>query len=289
MNIAACVILYNPIASEIISNINTYLPFVKKIYIFDNSLNEADQLVFKNLKKTEYYWDGENKGISIRLNDACDKAIKENFDYLLTMDQDSYFDTIAIKQYFESIVHFADHNKVAVYGLEYNRKDINSKTAITTEVDHIITSASVLNLKLFSVIGGFDNNLFIDGVDIDFCFSAICKGYKNIKFCNISFSHSLGTRTKRGSIFTLYLFKKYVSVHSSLRIYYMFRNMLYIKNKYEKILPEIIRKFEKNQRYHISKNIRYSDEYIKVLKYKHKACQDFRQNKMGKIDPSFIF
>ncbi len=289
MNIAACVILYHPNTTEIISNIETYLPFVKKLYVFDNSQKKSNQLVFKNLKKTEYYWDGENKGISIRLNDACKKAIEENFDYLLTMDQDSCFDTITINHYFQCIVNFVYHSKVAVYGLEYNRKEIYSKTPITTEVDHLITSASVLNLKLFNVIGGFDNNLFIDGVDIDYCFSAICKGFKNIKFCNISFSHSLGTRTKRGSIFTLYLFKKYVSLHSSLRIYYMFRNMLYIKNKYEKKIPEIIRKFEKNQRYHISKNIRYSNEIVKVLKYKQKAFQDFKNNKMGEIDPLFIF
>ena len=140
-----------------------------------------------------------------------------------------------------------------------------------------------MNLKLYSEIGGFDENLFIDGVDIDYCYAALSKGYKNIKFGRNHFNHSLGNKTKRGSVFTLFLFKKNVSIHSSLRVYYMYRNMLYIRNKYGKILPKIILKFVKNQKHHISKNIKYSDEFFTVLKYKRKAKNDFKNNRMGKI------
>jgi hypothetical protein len=59
--------------------------------------------------------------------------------------------------------------------------------------------------------------------------------------------------------------------------------MLYIKNKYGKLLPEIIHKFVKNQKHHISKNIKYSNELFTVLKYKRKAFDDYKNNKMGKI------
>jgi len=63
----------------------------------------------------------------------------------------------------------------------------------------------------------------------------------------------------------------------------MYRNTLYIKNKYEKLLPEIIHKFVKNQRHHISKNIKYSNDFFLVLKYKRKAINDYNNNRMGKI------
>lgn len=282
-NFAACVILYNP-KKEDIANVLTYVNKVKKVYVFDNTEGKSNENLFQDFENVSYFWDNDNKGIAIRLNEGCKKAIDDNFDYLLTMDQDSSFLEENIDQYFNDILNFKENEKVAVYGLEYAANDINDTTTPEyNEVDHLITSASTVNLKLYHEIGGFDENLFIDGVDIEYCYSALSKGFKNIKFGRIFFNHTLGIRTKRGSVFTLYLFKKHVAVHSSLRIYYMNRNMLYIKNKYGKLLPEIIHKFVKNQKHHISKNIKYSNEFFTVLKYKRKAFDDYKNNKMGKI------
>ena len=281
-NFAACVILYNP-KKEDIANILTYVNKVKKVYIFDNTEGKSNENLFQNFQNVSYFWDNENKGIAIRLNEACEKAIADNFNYLLTMDQDSSFLEENIDQYFTDVLNFKEKEKVAVYGLEYSKNDINATTENYIEVDHLITSASVMNLKVYNEIGGFDENLFIDGVDIDYCYSALTKGFKNIKFARNFFNHSLGVQTRRGSVFTLYLYKKNVSVHSSLRVYYMYRNMLYIKNKYEKVIPNIIKKFVKNQRHHISKNIKYSNEFFTILKYKRKAFDDYNNNKMGKL------
>jgi rhamnosyltransferase len=281
-NFAACVILYHP-KKEDIANISTYSTKVEKVYILDNTEEKSNENLYIGMENVSYFWDGENKGLSVRLNEACKKAIADNFDYLLTMDQDSSFLEENIDRYFKDILNFKGKEKVAVYGLEYSENDINDTTENYIEVDHLITSASVMNLKLYNEIGGFDKNLFIDGVDIDYCYSALSKGFKNIKFARNFFNHSLGVRSRRGSIFTLYLIKKNVSVHSSLRVYYMYRNMLYIKNKYENVIPDIIKKFVKNQKHQVNKNIKYSNEFFTVLKYKRKAISDFNNKKMGKL------
>lgn len=281
-NFAACVILYHP-KKEDIANLFTYCSKVEQVYIFDNTEGKSNENLYIGMENVSYFWDGENKGLSIRLNEACQRAIADNFDYLLTMDQDSSFLEENIDLYFKDILNFKGKEKVAVYGLEYSENDINDTTENYIEVDHLITSASVMNLKLYKEIGGFDENLFIDGVDIDYCYSALTKGFKNIKFARNYFIHSLGVRSRRGSVFTLYLIKKNVTVHSSLRIYYMYRNMLYIKNKYENVIPDIIKKFVKNQKHQINKNIKYSNEFFTVLKYKRKAISDFNNKKMGKL------
>jgi rhamnosyltransferase len=281
-NFAACVILYHP-KKEDIANISTYSTKVEKVYILDNTEEKSNENLYIGMENVSYFWDGENKGLSVRLNEACKKAIADNFDYLLTMDQDSSFLEENIDRYFKDILNFKGKEKVAVYGLEYSENDINDTTENYIEVDHLITSASVINLQLYTEIGGFDENLFIDGVDIDYCYSALSKGFKNIKFARNFFNHSLGVRSRRGSIFTLYLIKKNVSVHSSLRVYYMYRNMLYIKNKYENVIPDIIKKFVKNQKHQVNKNIKYSNEFFTVLKYKRKAISDFNNKKMGKL------
>ena len=282
-NFAACVILYHP-KKEDIANLFTYCSKVEKVYIFDNTEGKSNENLFIGMENVSYFWDGENKGLSIRLNEACQRAIADNFEYLLTMDQDSSFLEENIDGYFKDILNFKGKEKVAVYGLEYSKNDINDTTEKYIEVDHLITSASVMNLNLYKEIGGFDENLFIDGVDIDYCYSALTKGFKSIKFARNFFNHTLGVRTRRGSIFTLYLIKKNVSVHSSLRVYYMYRNMLYIKNKYENVIPDIIKKFVKNQKHQVNKNIKYSNEFFTILKYKRKAVDDFNNKKMGKIN-----
>ena len=283
-NFAACVILYHP-SEDNIKNINTYLSKVSELYIIDNTETKSNENLFKDFPNIHYYWDGENKGLSIRLNQACEKAIHSKFNYLLTMDQDSSFLEDNIEQYFRDILAFPDKEKVAVYGLEYINDDITDRTPNYSEVNHLITSGSVLNLNLYSEIGGFDENLFIDGVDIDYSYAALIKGFKNIKFGRNFFEHSLGVPVKRGSIYSLYLIKKNKIIHSPLRIYYMYRNMLYIEGKYNAIIPDNVKKLKRDYKHHIKKCIKYSENIFEILNYKRRAIKDFKIKKMGKFQP----
>src|SRR6476469_7072789 len=99
MKVAAVVILYHP-PKDAISNIQTYYDWVDKIFVFDNSETKSaihDDLI--KLSKVELYQDFNNEGIAQRLNQACEIAIKEQFDWLLTMDQDTMFVENAITNY----------------------------------------------------------------------------------------------------------------------------------------------------------------------------------------------
>ena len=104
-NFAACVILYHPKKDDI-TNISTYANKVKKVYVFDNTEGNSHESFFEGIENVNYFWDNENKGISIRLNEACQKAIEDNFEYLMTMDQDSFFSEENIDRYFEDILNF---------------------------------------------------------------------------------------------------------------------------------------------------------------------------------------
>jgi rhamnosyltransferase len=285
LNIAACVILYNP-KKEDLQNITSYLSKVNKLYIYDNSATKLEDSIIHENKKIVYFWDGENQGISIRLNQAARKAIYDGYDKLLTMDQDSSFLEKNIAKYFSDIENFKETENVANFGLEYSKTAIacDSDEIVFEEVDHLITSCSVINLDLFEKIGGFDENLFIDGVDIDYCYAALKNGFKNIQFKNNYFKHSLGEPIRRASITSLYLIKKNRVIHSNLRVYYMYRNVLYLEKKYGTIFPEITKKLVKDYLHHIKRCIRYSENIIKAYKYKFKAYRDFKNNRMGKIN-----
>jgi rhamnosyltransferase len=279
---AACVILYNP-SEDDFKNIDTYIDKVSKLYIYDNTETKSNESIFKNYQNVHYFWNAENKGLSICLNQACEKALNDNFNYLLTMDQDSSFLEENIDQFFSDILSFPDKEKVAVYGLEYDKDYKSLGKVIFNKKDHLITSASVINLKLFNEIGGFDVNLFIDGVDIDYCYAAMTKGFYNIQFKNNYFKHSLGEPVRKGSVTSFYLIKKNVRIHSPIRVYYIKRNMLYLEEKYGTIFPKFIKEQAHIYKRHLKRCIKYSDDIFKVLEYRKKAINDFKNKKMGKF------
>ena len=230
--IAGVVILFNP-ELKTSEYIFSYLPHVEKLYVIDNSKSKSSigaELTKAN--KIVYYHDGENDGIAKRLNEACRQAIAEGFEWLLTMDQDSFFSQNAISAYINCLKNLADKPHIAITGVRFIGKRENETICNYKETKGVITSGSIVNLNLFRQIGDFDEALFIDQVDYEYCFRAILKGFKIIQFENIFFSHSLGESSMHVSLKN---FKKTNrSLHSPVRIYYMIRNYFYIKNLYNK-------------------------------------------------------
>ncbi len=285
MKIAAVVILYHPTKS-VLTNIKTYYDYLEKIFVFDNSevksLIEDDLLA---LPKVEFCHNFENEGIAKRLNEGCILAIKEHFDWILTMDQDSSFSADTIITYFNCCKQFKEKEKIAMFGLEYGRYNNNtSHNCMPKKVDKLITSGSLLNLSLFNKIGKFDEALFIDSVDYDYCFRAIIAGYSIIQFQNIYLLHSVGRIVYRSSVKTFFIIKKEKEVHSALRLYYMYRNLLYLNKKYkdqEKRFSKQIRDYVMSK---IKVNILYGRNTWTILKYIKAAKEDFENNKMGKIE-----
>lgn len=283
LKIAACVILYNP-KSEDLANLDSYLSKVDRLYVFDNSEQRLTIKAYESHTKIKYFWDGDNAGIAKRLNQACRQAIDHGYQFLLTMDQDSSFLEENIKKYFFDINNFTDKDEVAAFGLCYSNEDKfkDNDDVLFQEVDHLITSGAVINLDLFGAIGGFDENLFIDYVDIDYCYAAKAKGFHSIQFKNNYLKHSLGEPLKRGFFASLFTNKKR-RVHSAFRIYYLKRNMLYLENKYGNLFPEKIAKLKKQNNYYIKKSIKYSENVIEAFRYYNKARKDYKSQTMGKL------
>lgn len=279
MKAAACVILYNPDES-VIKNIQSYINHVEKIYLVDNSkvINIDLQETYGSLLKTDIIHDGINRGIAKRLNQVCDLAIQDGFEYLLTMDQDSYFDENAIAKYFKCIETIYEKD-VSMFGVNYQQKT-NRLTCNHEKVKFLITSGSIINLKLFKNIGDFDENLFIDFVDTEYCFRAIQKNYSIIKFTNIYLQHSLGQVSEKYSFKSL---KKTIrTFHSEIRLYYITRNYFYVRSLYQKEFPLEIALLRKDILNRIKNKILYTGNRLKTIKLLIKAIYDYKKNKMSK-------
>lgn len=280
--LAASVILYNPQPSTW-KNIMTYLPFVDKLYVLDNSSQSYENELIaavKDANKIEYLSKNENLGISIQLNIACKKAMADGYDWLLTMDQDSYFDLEKMEEYLNCITSFPHFEKIGIFGFVQTKEP----QAIGCTFDYtlnLITSGSIVNLTAYKETQGFDEQLFIDAVDQDFCYQCVQLGYKLVKFKNIVFHHSLGEVKNFRSLKSGKMTSR--SLHSPIRLYYMIRNFKYMQKKYpEQEFAQDILATKKDIYIRIKNNLLYGNQRMQVLKSIQKAFADFRNNKMGK-------
>ena len=282
MKIAGTVILYYP-DKNVIENISSYLNAVDKLYIVDNT-ESPSKLIGDNLKSFSnvvYIHDADNKGISVRLNQISNLAISEGFEWLLTMDQDSSFKKETLNNYFTCIQSFEEKENVSMFGINHEENVNESNVCNPVKVNHLITSGSILNLRLVNFIGGFDEKLFIDEVDFEYCLRSVAKGFDIVQFVNIFLNHNLGQTSQHLSFKTIKLTSR--NLHSHIRMYYMTRNFLYVQSIYHEKFPGEIHQRKRILLNRFKNNILYNNERIKVMKNIIKGVLDFRKKRMGKI------
>jgi len=282
VKIAGVVILYHPDHS-IISNIASYSSFIEKLYVVDNT-EQNDQALIQQITSLyphiHYIHDGANQGIALRLNQVARLAIGEGFHFLLTMDQDSAFEKEAISHYMECLSTFNKKETVAMFGVEYVEKPVGTNACTALEIEKLITSGSVVNLDLFEQTGGFDEALFIDEVDLEYCYRAITKGSKIIQFKNIFLQHSLGKVSFHRSFKSLKPTPR--MLHSPIRVYYMVRNYLYVNKKYKSRFVEDSRERKRGIFNRIKNNLLYGKQKWLLIKYIFSAISDYYNGRMGK-------
>lgn len=244
MKIAGAVVLFNP-NIESLENIKTYLPFLEKLYVMDNSTKPLEFLDQLNaMDKVEIVSLGGNQGIAKALKEACKKAIDEKMEFLLTMDQDSKYPTDDFK-YIEKFISQNSLDDVGQIALNFEQNGmapLKKEKDSVRQISSCITSGTIIVLKNYQKIDGFDEKLFIDLVDFDISFQFEEKGFKTLMFENIFLDHKLGEKKPYK-----FLWKKGERVfHSPLRYYYMFRNYTYLKTHKSKTYVKLLEKFKKD-------------------------------------------
>jgi rhamnosyltransferase len=277
-NIAAAVILYNP-AKETISNIESYLRHVSLLVIVDNSDSPQYDIIKWASKNPDIHVisNDVNKGIATALNQGIRYASSKGFEWILTMDQDSYFDNDMITNYLTLFSKYKFHENIAIMGPIYENTTPIETTEESNKINTVITSGSIINISVYNMLKGFKEELFIDGVDHDYCFRARISGFNIIQFNKIVMNHNLGELVELRNFFTGKTKSK--RLHSPVRMYYFVRNTNYIIKKYRKYFPEDVKK--KDLLIRIKNNLLYGKKKIQILKSILKGWIDFKRNKFG--------
>ena len=159
--------------------------------------------------------------------------------------------------------------------------EISEANCDYNKVKLLITSGSIINLNNYKKIGEFDENLFIDFVDTEYCFKSILKGFELIQFPNIYMHHKIGNSNQYRSIKNLKSSTR--SIHSSVRLYYMMRNFLYLQKKYKKDFKEEVAAHKKDLLNRIKNKLLYNSDRLQTVRLLIKARIDYKRNKMGKL------
>lgn len=277
MEINAVVTWFNPTKEEI-NNVNTYLKWIKKLFIIDNSKNNHLKDITYINKKICYIHKPENIGIASALNIGIKECITDNINWLLTMDQDTKMNDKVFTEVNEYVKN-NNINDVAIITPFHNTLIKKSQKLETVNYPlDVMTSGNFVNINIAKKIGYFKEKLFIDGVDIEYCLRIKKNNYKIVQLNNVEIEHNLGNIT-----YHKLLNKQYMcSNHNYIRHYYMTRNYLYIKNKYEYLEPSFCNKLVKKKLL-IFKIIMFEKDKIKKIKSIIKGIVDYKRSKYGKM------
>lgn len=231
MKIAAVIVTYNPEPQILKKNILSIINQVNELYIYDNhSLNIDDIENLIQAFDIQIFKNKTNKGISFALNFMFNYVYDKDIDWIITLDQDSISPKNMIKEFkkyiFDNTVgiicpHIVDRNG------NLEKEISNSRIEY---IDKCITSGSMNRVASWKKIGGFDNNLFIDEVDTDYCMNLSKHGYKILRVDSVHLSHAIGQISTHKFLF----WKVYTMNHNAQRKYYIARNIIYIARKYDK-------------------------------------------------------
>ncbi|HEY5525405.1 MAG TPA: glycosyltransferase family 2 protein [Clostridium sp.] len=232
----AGIVLYNPDLKRLKENINAIYSQVSKIVLIDNASDNIDEVenLYKGYKNIVIEKNTQNKGIARGLNQIVQFAEKEGYDWVLTLDQDSVSPNNLIEEY----TKYLYIEKLAIVSpiiIDRNR-DYGNESCVLLEnnkysfIDTCITSASLINVSVCRKLNCFDEIMFIDGVDFDYCKRVVLNGYKIIRANAVSLIHEIGHIKIRKFLF----WNVIVRNHSAFRKYYIARNILYFDNKYRK-------------------------------------------------------
>jgi len=219
MKILGVITSYYPEIDELERNIYSFLPYIDKLIIWENTPKEASEiskLVTKlNNIKVEVNTTGNNEYLSKPFNICFQWAKEQGYTHVLTMDQDSSFEPDDFPVYLKYISSNSD-DSIAVFAP--NAEDFNQSQEIL-ELNGAVTSGSVYVLKAFGDTLMFNEDFLIYMVDAEYCIRARQKGYKIICFTKIHLIHKMGyaEKSKLGLV---------INNYSAQSTYYIIRNVI---------------------------------------------------------------
>lgn len=227
LRVCAVVVTYNP-HPTFAGNIAALGAQVHHIVIVDNgSSGGTEQLLqaFETRQNCTLIRNHQNLGIAAALNLGVKYAMAAGFNWVATFDQDSRVSDGFISQMLQTYRQASHPERIALIAPTYVDRESGIPGPLVRarngEILHTMTSGSMMPSSAIQKLGVFDESLYMDYVDIEFCLRARRMGMLILQSPAVLF-HSLGRITRHcffGRGFG-------TTNHSAARRYYITRNRL---------------------------------------------------------------
>jgi rhamnosyltransferase len=235
-NVRAVVVTFNPDLPRLTQVVESLAPQVDGIVIVDNGSNNSDDVraVAQKTARVDFLGLPDNRGIGAALNVGSRHALLSNPDWILTMDQDTVVHVGGVDAILASFTSLKRElqDRVAILAMRPHPQP--SSIWITRYADRllvlsdlesfverigVITSGNLVRADVLERLW-FNESLFIDQVDFDFCYSVRHSGYCILQHKSISMDHVLGERFSDSD--------KEHPYENAQRVYYIMRNSTYL-------------------------------------------------------------
>lgn len=244
------VVTYHPDEAGI-ENVRTMAAECGRVVVVDNGSSPAVQVRLAAVTGVELIALGKNLGVATALNVGARRAVETGCRWIVTFDQDSKPQPgmVAALQ-----ATAARHPRAAVIvpriieggvrgpGYRWVRRHprvrwlfqrVRCADADLPAVTMAVTSGSLIELETWQQLGGFDESLFIDYVDVDYCL-AVFRAERTVTVsAGAKLDHKLGAR--QSGVLLGHEFRP--MHHAAFRHYYIARNRVRIWRRHAWAVP----------------------------------------------------
>ncbi|WP_394221852.1 glycosyltransferase family 2 protein [Alteromonas gracilis] len=232
MSVGIVVILFNPDLKHVSELIKNFSGPDWDIILVDNSLSSHQVLATENVT---YLHCSENVGIAEAQNIGLKTLFDKGIEYSFLLDQDSLFSTDIAHELIKQFSTLEAQRPIAAIGpsiycqfsecIEQGALQKGKQVSEDLkEVKQIIASGMLVSRHAFKTIGEKESELFIDGVDHEWCWRARAKGMAIYQSLSACMPHRQGD--DRVKVYGL-TFKQ----GAPIRLYYQFRNVLILARR----------------------------------------------------------
>ncbi|OMD06723.1 glycosyltransferase family 2 protein [Paenibacillus odorifer] len=231
----AGIVTYNPDINRLVENINSILSQVDTLILVDNASNNMSEIehAIRDLSKIVLLKNDTNRGIAAALNQIVRFSASNYSEWVLLLDQDS----VVPEGIIEHFSKYTDLDGVGIITPRIIDRNFSEEFKNDSElswIDMCITSGSFINIDLFKKIGEFDEKMFIDLVDFEYCARLRKERYKILRINSVKLLHQLGSMKVRKILGR----NIRVTNHPGIRHYYYTRNTIYYYKKHRELLKK---------------------------------------------------
>lgn len=240
------IVTYNPNV-EFIAKLVQYVlrnSNVAHCIVVDNGSSNFSELdlAISNITKCVLICNKTNMGIATALCQVMNYK-QSNEEWVLFLDQDTDI-SYEVINVFEQIINsncFQDvgilcSSCISIHGNSFANNEKALETVVwnghsISKVTRCITSGSCISRRIYKDVGQFDEQLFIDEVDYEYCFRLQKDGFDILRVDSLSILHEVFD----DNIKQIKIGRKTIQYNdvSTFRLYYKIRNYLYLKKKYQ--------------------------------------------------------